>query len=53
MAHDFRKLHIWTKSVELSVSVYILTKSFPREELFGITNQLRRASSSVPANIAE
>ena len=47
------ELEIWQLGMELVVEVYRMTKAFPREELFGITSQLRRASLSVPANIAE
>ena len=50
---DFRMLNVWQKSHELTLLVYQQTKSFPKEELFGLTSQVRRASSSIPANIAE
>ena len=50
---DFRTLAVWQKSHELAVVIYRETKSFPKEELFGLTSQIRRASSSVSANIAE
>jgi len=50
---DFRKLSVWDKSHKLTLDVYDRTKAFPREELFGLTSQLRRASASIPANIAE
>ncbi len=49
----FEDLIVWQESQQLAVMVYALTHSFPKEELFGITSQLRRASSSVSANIAE
>ncbi len=49
----FEKLIVWQKSQELAVDVYILTKNFPPDELFAITNQLRRSASSISANIAE
>lgn len=49
----FEDLRIWKNSHELTVAIYVLTKSFPKHELYGITSQLRRASSSVPANIVE
>lgn len=49
----FKELNVWVKSVQLSIKIYELTKTFPREEQFGLTNQMRRASTSVPANIAE
>lgn len=50
---DFRKLAVWQKSYQLTLQVYQSTSSFPKEELFGITSQMRRASASIPANIAE
>jgi len=50
---DFRTLGVWEDSHKLTLTLYSLTKGFPREELFGVTSQLRRASSSIPANIAE
>jgi len=48
-----KDLEVWQKSVDLVTDIYGLTKSFPKEEIFGITNQLRRAAVSIPANIAE
>ncbi|HEX8348491.1 MAG TPA: four helix bundle protein [Hymenobacter sp.] len=50
---DFRKLRIWQESYELTLAVYRLTRSFPKDELFGLTSQLRRSAASVPHNIAE
>lgn len=50
---DFRKLRIWQEGYELTLQVYQLTRSFPRDELFGLTSQMRRAANSVPHNIAE
>jgi four helix bundle protein len=50
---DFRTLLVWQRSHELTLLVYELTKSFPKEELFGLTSQIRRSCSSIPANIAE
>jgi four helix bundle protein len=49
----FQDLTVWQKAHELTLSVYEATKSFPREELFGLTSQMRRAAVSVPANLAE
>lgn len=49
----FERLGIWQKSVDFADDVYSITKSFPRSELFGMTSQLRRSSSSISANIAE
>jgi len=50
---DFRQLTVWQKSHELTLSIYERTTSFPREELYGLTSQIRRAASSIPANLAE
>ncbi len=51
--HNFRKLDIWQKSIDLTVKVYVLTKKFPREEMFGLTSQIKRCAVSIPSNIAE
>ena len=50
---DFRDLAVWNKSIDLAVDVYELTRQFPREERFGLTSQLRRATTSISTNIAE
>ena len=50
---NFRKLNVWDKSHKLTLKIYALSKNFPKEELFGLTSQLRRAVSSIPTNIAE
>ncbi len=50
---DFRKLKVWEKAHELSLTIYRATSNFPEQELFGLTSQLRRAAVSIPANIAE
>jgi four helix bundle protein len=50
---DFRDLKVWEKAHSLTLSCYQVTKLFPREEIFGLVSQIRRASSSIPANIAE
>lgn len=50
---DLNNLHIWKRSVDLAENVYKLTKQFPKEELYSLTNQIRRAVVSVPSNIAE
>ena len=50
---DFRGLTVWEKAHALSVELYGVTKSFPRDELFGMTNQIRRSVASIGANIAE
>jgi four helix bundle protein len=50
---DFKELKVWQKAYEFSLSVYLISKSFPREEVYGLTSQLRRAAVSIGANIAE
>jgi four helix bundle protein len=50
---DFRELKIWQKAHELTLAVYQVTASFPREELYGLTAQMRRAGTSIAANLAE
>ena len=50
---DFRKLKVWEKAHLFTLTVYKVTKMFPSDERFGLTSQLRRATSSIPANIAE
>ncbi len=50
---DFKSLKVWEKAHGLTLEIYRYTKDFPKEELYSLTNQLRRAASSVPANIAE
>ena len=51
--NNYKELKIWQKSVDLAVSIYDVTKNFPREELYGLTSQLRRCAVSIPSNIAE
>ena len=50
---SFRGLLVWRQAMALARDCYLLTKNFPREELYGLTSQLRRAAVSIPANIAE
>jgi 23S rRNA-intervening sequence protein len=50
---NFRELKVWQKAHGLTLAVYQVTASFPREELYGLTTQMRRASSSIAANLAE
>ncbi len=50
---SFRDLQVWEKGHQLTLAVYSATQAFPREELYGLISQIRRASSSIPANIAE
>ncbi len=53
MGQSFRDLKAWQKAIELIVAVYGISKSFPKDELYGLTSQLRRAAVSVASNIAE
>ena len=50
---DFRKLKVWEKAHQLVLAVYHTTASFPRDETYGLTAQIRRSASSIPSNIAE
>jgi len=50
---DFKDLDVWKKSHELTLKIYEVTKSYPADELYGLTSQIRRASYSIPMNIAE
>src|ERR1700684_638865 len=50
---DFRSLRVWEKSHKLTLDIYRVTTSFPREETYGLTSQMRRSSASIGANIAE
>jgi four helix bundle protein len=50
---DFRSLRVWEKSHKLTLDIYRVTSSFPREETYGLTSQMRRSSASIGANIAE
>jgi four helix bundle protein len=49
----FTDSFVWRKSMDLATAVYAATRRFPKEEVFGLTNQLRRASVSIPSNIGE
>ncbi|MFN3625063.1 MAG: four helix bundle protein [Hyphomicrobium sp.] len=50
---SYRDLTVWQEAMTLAANIYGLTKSFPRDEVYGMTAQLRRSATSVPANIAE
>jgi four helix bundle protein len=50
---DFRNLAVWSRAHQLTLEIYRITKEFPREEVFGLSSQLRRAASSIPTNLAE
>jgi len=53
MAQDYRDLIVWKKAMELTVCIYSLTQSFPKQEIYGLSSQMRRASVSIASNIAE
>lgn len=53
MSHDFKKLELWKRSVDLAVRCYRVTKYFPQDEKYGLTSQITRAAVSIPSNIAE
>ena len=50
---DFRKQKVWQKSHQLTLDIYEVTKRFPKDEIYGLTSQIRRSGASIPANIAE
>ena len=53
MVESYRDLKLWRRAVEMTLAVYRVTTGFPKEEVFGLTSQVRRASVSVASNIAE
>ena len=53
MIKNYKELKVWQKSYRLCLKVYRVTKGFPKEELYGLTSQMRRAAMSIPCNIAE
>jgi four helix bundle protein len=53
MRHEYRKLKIWQKSIDLSVLIYKTTGQFPKDEIYALVSQLKRAVVSIPSNIAE
>lgn len=53
MIKDYKDLQVWQKGIGLVKDTYILTKGFPKDELFGLVNQMRRSAVSIPSNIAE
>jgi four helix bundle protein len=50
---NFKELRVWQKSHQLALDTYSLTKQFPKEEIYGLTSQIRRSAISIPSNIAE
>jgi four helix bundle protein len=53
MATSYKDLRVWRQSVDLALEIYRQTQTFPKNEVYGLTSQLRRAAISVPSNIAE
>ena len=53
MNTNYKKLIVWQKSIQLVKLIYQLTQNFPKEELYGLTSQMRRSAVSTPSNIAE
>jgi len=53
VVHGYKDLEVWQKAMELVVKVYIVSKKLPRDELYGLTSQMRRSAVSIPSNIAE
>ncbi|MFP4651643.1 MAG: four helix bundle protein [Phormidium sp.] len=51
--NDFKELLIWQKGIDIAEQCYLITKNFPKEELYGMVQQIRRSATSIPANIAE
>lgn len=50
---SYKELHVWQRAMELVVSIYKVTANFPKEEIYGLTSQIRRSAISIPSNIAE
>ena|SRR3989338_6136834 len=53
MIHTYKDLSVWKKAITLDLAIYKTTEQFPKQEIFGLTSQMRRASVSIPSNIAE
>ena len=53
MSQSYKDLIVWKKSMDLVIRIYDITNSFPKSELFGLTNQIRRSAVSIPSNISE
>ena len=53
MYFDFEKLEVWQKAHDLTLRIYKVTKEFPRDEIYGLTSQIRRSAASVATNIVE
>jgi len=53
MLKNYKELHVWQKAYQFCLEIYKVTKTFPNEEKYGLTSQIRRAAISIPSNIAE
>jgi len=53
VVHGYKDLEVWQKAMDLVTRIYIVSKKFPREEIYGLTSQMRRSAVSIPSNIAE
>jgi four helix bundle protein len=51
--HNFKELKVWKAGIEITKAVFVLTRTFPSEERFGLTSQITRSAISIPSNIAE
>lgn len=51
--HNLKELKIWNRAMDLAVEIYKATEKFPREEMYGLTSQIRRGAVSIPSNISE
>lgn len=53
MVNSYKDLHVWQRGIDLCKDIYLVTKMFPKTEIYGLTSQIRRCSVSIPSNIAE
>lgn len=53
MLNSYKELNVWRKGIELVTEIYALTEQFPKSEIYGLSNQIRRSAISIPSNIAE
>ena len=53
MIKSYQDLEVWQKAMDLAEAIYVATRNFPKEEIYGLTSQMRRAAVSIPSNIAE
>jgi len=53
MIRSYRDLYVWMKSMKLVKKIYLMTKEFPKDEIYGLISQMRRSAVSIPSNIAE